>query len=194
MHRDRLRCENTKYREYSFVFAPCRPRASTPKSVNLFLREPLAPKNASLCRDAVCLRTAGYLAVAAARRSARVPAACPEAPAAVNHVSTAWIVPSSDATHLPGGPGYQPGPRPGWPGRLSGLLQLRGSVTGEERRWKAVSLKGRWTRPSHGSPPWGTLFLIKSLALRRQSACPQWPPDPRFLAEKSCRNSHMRRT
>jgi hypothetical protein len=40
MHPARLRCENSKYREYSCVFAPGRPGAYTPNSVNLFLREP----------------------------------------------------------------------------------------------------------------------------------------------------------
>jgi hypothetical protein len=40
MHPARLRCENSKYREYSRVFAPCRTGAYTPKSVKLFLREP----------------------------------------------------------------------------------------------------------------------------------------------------------
>jgi hypothetical protein len=40
MHPARLRCENSKYREYSCVFAPCRAGAYTPNSVNLFLRGP----------------------------------------------------------------------------------------------------------------------------------------------------------
>jgi hypothetical protein len=38
MHPARLRCENSKYREYSCVFAPGRAGAYTPNSVNLFLR------------------------------------------------------------------------------------------------------------------------------------------------------------
>jgi hypothetical protein len=42
MHPARLRCENSKYREYSCVFAPGRAGAYTPNSVNLFLREPFA--------------------------------------------------------------------------------------------------------------------------------------------------------
>jgi len=40
MHPARLRCEKSKYREYSRVFAPGRAGAYTPNSVNLFLREP----------------------------------------------------------------------------------------------------------------------------------------------------------
>jgi len=38
MHPARLRCENSKYRECSCVFAPGRAGAYTPNSVNLFLR------------------------------------------------------------------------------------------------------------------------------------------------------------
>jgi hypothetical protein len=40
MHPARLRCENSKYREYSCIFAPGRAGAYTPKSVKIFLREP----------------------------------------------------------------------------------------------------------------------------------------------------------
>ncbi len=48
MHSARLRCENSKYREYSCVFAPGRTGAYTAKSVNLFLREPLGVRASRL--------------------------------------------------------------------------------------------------------------------------------------------------
>ena len=40
MHPVRRRCETSKYREYSCVFASGRPGAYTPNSAKLFMREP----------------------------------------------------------------------------------------------------------------------------------------------------------